>query len=372
MITKTLWLRHETKPFEQRSALTPEAAQLIRNLGHEVIIERSPSRIFKDEEFEKLGFKMMPSNSWVNMAPKNAYILGLKELDVEKFPLTHRHIHFAHVYKGQNGATEMLDRFIQGDGKLFDLEYLTDANGKRIAAFGKWAGFVGAAIGLKNWISQQKGECFNKSAPLKSYANQFDLISEISKDLDSIQKKPRAVVIGHRGRCGIGAKEFLNKVGVEFCAWGREETSVERPIKAILDYDILINCTLNTTKEKPFLNLDILEEERNLSVVSDVSCDPTGPCNPLPIYSDITTIDRPTRKVESSELLEVTAIDHLPSLLPRESTEEYVEQLLPHIIDLLNGDIESSPWERALEVFYTKTIELGLEKRMVEEPQLLM
>ncbi|TGD48466.1 saccharopine dehydrogenase [Halobacteriovorax sp. Y22] len=372
MIYKTLWLRHETKPFEQRSALTPEAAKAIRDLGHEVIIERSPSRIFKDEEFEKLGFKMMPSNSWINMAPKNAYILGLKELDAEKFPLTHRHIHFAHVYKGQNGANEMLDRFIQGDGKLFDLEYLVDENGKRIAAFGRWAGFVGAAIGLKNWIAQQRGEDFNASAPLNSYENQFSLINEVAKDLEQLQKRPRAVVIGHRGRCGIGAKQFLKSVGVEFCARGREETSVQRPIRAILDYDILINCTLNTTKAKPFLDLKTLEQERNLSVISDVSCDPTGPCNPLPIYDDITTIDTPTTRVDLEELLEVTAIDHLPSLLPRESTEEYVEQLLPHIIDLLNGDIEDSPWERALEVFYAKTIELGLEKRLSEEPQLLM
>ncbi len=244
MISKTIWLRHETKPFEERCALTPEAAQILRSLGHEVIIERSPTRIFKDEEYECLGLKMMPSNSWINFAPTNAYILGLKELDDEDFALTHRHIHFAHVYKNQTGSKKMLDRFIQGDGKLYDLEYLTDKNGKRIAAFGKWAGFVGAAIGLKNWIAQQQGIDFNSTAPLKSYKTQFELVNEVAKELEALGKKPRTLVIGHRGRCGRGAKEFLTLVGVETTAWGREETSsFERPIKEILDYDILINCT---------------------------------------------------------------------------------------------------------------------------------
>ncbi|WP_412469742.1 saccharopine dehydrogenase [Oceanospirillum sp. RT-1-3] len=373
MTNRTIWLRHETKPFEERSALTPQAALMLKELGHEVIIERSPSRIFKDDEFEALGLKMMPTNSWINFAPANAFILGLKELDVHTFPLTHRHIHFAHVYKNQTGSKEMLDRFIQGDGKLYDLEYLTDPKGRRIAAFGKWAGFVGAALGLKNWICQQRGKDFNDCGPLNSYSSQHELINEISKELDELGSRPRVLVIGNRGRCGRGAKELLEAVGVEMTGWGRADTQVARPIKQILDYDILVNCTLNKKPAEPFLNLEILQNERNLSVISDVSCDPTGPCNPLPIYPDITTIDIPTFRVqELDQLLEVTAIDHLPSLLPRESTEEYVEQLLPHLINLLNGDIEDSPWENALEIFYQKTIELGLEKKLVEEPQLLM
>lgn len=373
MISKTIWLRHETKPFEERCALTPEAAQILMGLGHEVVIERSPTRIFKDEEFEAAGCKMMPTNSWINMAPKNAYILGLKELEDRDFPLTHRHIHFAHVYKNQTGSEKMLDRFFQGDGKLFDLEYLTDNKGKRIAAFGKWAGFVGAAVGLQNWICQQKGINFNNNSPLNSYASQFELVNDVAKELEELGKKPRVLVIGHRGRCGSGAKELLTLLGIETTAWGRAETSqLQRPIKEILDFDILVNCTLNTSKAKPFLDKEIIKLERNLSVISDVSCDPTGPCNPLPIYPDITTIDRPTFRLDTKELLEVTAIDHLPSLLPRESTEEYVEQLLPHIINLLSGEIENSPWERSLEWFYRKTIELGLEKRPEEETHLLM
>ena len=41
---------------------------------------------------------MVPSGSWVS-APKEAVILGLKELPSSEDPITQRHIFFAHAYK---------------------------------------------------------------------------------------------------------------------------------------------------------------------------------------------------------------------------------------------------------------------------------
>ena len=41
---------------------------------------------------------MVPCGSWVN-APKDAYILGLKELPFCKEPISQKHIFFAHAYK---------------------------------------------------------------------------------------------------------------------------------------------------------------------------------------------------------------------------------------------------------------------------------
>ena len=42
-------------------------------------IERSPERIFEDEEFEKVGATLVPENTWRD-APADHIILGLKEL----------------------------------------------------------------------------------------------------------------------------------------------------------------------------------------------------------------------------------------------------------------------------------------------------
>jgi saccharopine dehydrogenase (NAD+, L-lysine-forming) len=366
-MAKTIWLRHETKQFEERSALTPEAAGTLKMLGHDVIVESSPTRCFSDEEFARVGCKIVPTNSWIKDAPTGAIILGLKELEDKDFPLTHRHIHFAHVYKGQDGAEKTLSRFIQGDGKLYDLEYLTNENGRRVAAFGVWAGFVGAGLGVRLWANQQLGINLNEKAPLSSAKNKEDFIMRVLKELDKVEKKPRVLVIGASGRCGKGAVKLLREVGIEPVCWTSKDTKNRGPISEILGFDLLINAAFIANKTLPFLNKDILKNERNLTAISDVGCDPTGPCNPLPIYSQSTTMDEPVLTLDKNNLLEITAIDHLPSLLPRESSEDFCDQLLPHLIDFLDNKIENSPWERALELFYETTMKLGLKQDVLEK-----
>jgi saccharopine dehydrogenase (NAD+, L-lysine-forming) len=44
--------------------------------------------------------------------------------------------------------------------------------------------------------------------------------------------------------------------------------------------------------------------------------------------------------------LDVTAIDNLPSMLPRESSEDFANQLLPFLMDT-DGDV----WQRAQAAF---------------------
>jgi saccharopine dehydrogenase (NAD+, L-lysine-forming) len=83
----------------------------------------------------------------VCVAAKDAYIIGLKELpEDDDTPLTHTHIFFAHCYKYQAGWRELLARFAAGGGRVLDLEFLTNAAGRRVAAFGRSAGFVGAVV----------------------------------------------------------------------------------------------------------------------------------------------------------------------------------------------------------------------------------
>ena len=44
------------------------------------------------------GVEMAPSGSWTS-APKEAFIIGLKELPESDDPVTHKHIFYAHAYK---------------------------------------------------------------------------------------------------------------------------------------------------------------------------------------------------------------------------------------------------------------------------------
>ena len=41
---------------------------------------------------------MVPEGSWVD-APKEAFILGIKELEESIMPIPHTHIYFAHAYR---------------------------------------------------------------------------------------------------------------------------------------------------------------------------------------------------------------------------------------------------------------------------------
>lgn len=44
------------------------------------------------------GVNMVPCGSWIS-APKEAFILGLKELPFSDDPISQRHIFFAHAFK---------------------------------------------------------------------------------------------------------------------------------------------------------------------------------------------------------------------------------------------------------------------------------
>jgi len=53
-------LRSEIKAHEQRSAMTPRTIKALLRAGYNVNIERRSGRIFKDEDFEDVGAKLVP------------------------------------------------------------------------------------------------------------------------------------------------------------------------------------------------------------------------------------------------------------------------------------------------------------------------
>jgi saccharopine dehydrogenase (NAD+, L-lysine-forming) len=125
--------------------------------------------------------------------------------------LPHTHIQFAHCYKRQAGWTDVLARFRKGGGTLYDLEFLTDESGRRVAAFGFHAGFAGAAAGLLAVASEKKGERLGKLEP---YPNETAMVEDVKAKLGG-GKGIRALVIGALGRCGRGAVDLLRKVGLD-------------------------------------------------------------------------------------------------------------------------------------------------------------
>jgi len=347
-----LWLRAETKPHEQRTALSPQGAKVLIESGFKVTVECSSQNIFHQDLYQQVNAELVPEGSWID-APKEAIILGLKELPEDDFPLVHQHIYFAHAYKDQSGWQALLSRFKQGGGELFDLEFLVDEQQRRIAAFGYWAGFAGAALSVLAWANQQQ----NISPPLtdiSSYQNKQQLLEILAQALYKVEDKPELLVIGAKGRSGKGAVDLAKALSLEVVEWDLAETKKGGPFVEIIHADIFINCVLINQDLPPFITKELLSrQERKLSVIVDVSCDPYGSYNPLPIYQQCTTFKSPCLRIDDNNILDLIAIDHLPSLLPKESSEDYGDQLLTHLLTL--DDKSQGVWPTALALFKSKT-----------------
>ena len=339
-----LWVRSEARETERRTPLVPADVARLVHVGFRVTVEESAQRVFPIEEYEEAGASVAPTGSWV-VAPKDAYIVGIKELPDEPAALEHTHIFFAHAFKEQNGSRETLTRFRRGGGTLLDIEYLTDEQGKRVVAFGYWAGYVGAALGILHLAG-------TLDAPLTPMSKD-DLDERLAA---AGCEECLGLVTGARGRSGRGAQKALATAGLPITRWDRQETR-DLHKQAMLGHDILVNCVVTHTPTTPFVEAADLVHERRLRVLADVTCDVTGPTNMLPVNTEITTWDEPVRRLDDGHPdlpaapLDVIAIDNLPSLLPREASEGFSADLTPHLLGLADGDGPTRPWVAARTAF---------------------
>jgi saccharopine dehydrogenase (NAD+, L-lysine-forming) len=338
-----LWVRAEQRPNEDRVGVTPDGVAALIAAGLRVTVEESSVRAIPIEGYRAAGAEIAPENSWPD-APRDAIIFGLKELPDDGTPLPHRHIMFGHAYKGQADGRVLLDRFKAGGGTLYDLEYLVDADGRRVAAFGYWAGYAGAAVALLCWAAQQRGQI---CGPVAAYPNANALLADLQSRLPAT--RPSAIVIGALGRVGTGARDLCRAMGVPTTDWDMAETAHGGPFPEVLAHDIFLNCIFASPGTPVFVPASALTGARRLSVIGDIACDPGSDFSPIKVYDRTTSWDVPALRVAAAPVLDVTAIDNLPSLLPLESSEDYAGQLLPTLLTL--GDLDAPVWARARALF---------------------
>lgn len=339
-----LWVRAEQRANEQRVGITPEGAKALLEKGIRVSVEESATRAIPVEGYAQAGCEIVAENSWPD-APRDAIIFGLKELPEDGTPLVHRHIMFGHAFKGQHAGRILLDRFRAGGGALYDLEYLVDEVGRRVAAFGYWAGFAGAAMALKTWAAQTGG---GLCGPVGVYAGRDALVADLRTDLGDAPR-PRAMVIGALGRVGTGAADLCEALGVGVTRWDMAETAHGGPFPEILEHEIFLNCILARPGTPVFVPQSALAASRRLSAIGDIACDPDSDYNPVPVYDRATSWDAPALRVHDAPALDVMAIDNLPSLLPAESSVDFAAQLLPSLCTL--DALETGVWGRARGTF---------------------
>ncbi|AUH33502.1 saccharopine dehydrogenase [Paracoccus tegillarcae] len=341
-----LWVRAESRANEDRVGITPEGVAALIGDGMEVTVEDSANRVIPTEDYRKAGATIAPAGSWVD-APDEAIIFGLKELPDDGTPLRHRHIMFGHAFKGQAAGKLLLKRFKAGGGALYDLEYLLDDNGRRLAAFGYWAGFAGAAVSLKAWAAQQRGGI---CGAVHAWPDKQAMTDDLRAALDGTgHPRPASIVIGAAGRVGTGACDLLSQMGCAVTRWDMAETASGGPFPELLMHGVFINAILANEGCPVFIPADATNPGRYLTVIGDVACDPTSAFSPIKVYDRTTTWAEPVLRVAENPALDVMAIDNLPSMLPRESSADYAGQLLPVLHQL--DQIEHGPWGRAHVLF---------------------
>ncbi|MEX5728285.1 saccharopine dehydrogenase (NAD+, L-lysine-forming) [Rhodovulum iodosum] len=345
-----LWVRAEQRPNEERVGLTPAGAAALVGAGLRVSVEQSSVRAIPIAGFSEAGCEIVPENAWPE-APQDAIVFGLKELPEDGTPLVHRHIMFGHAYKGQPAGRALLKRFKAGGGTLYDLEYLMDEAGRRVAAFGYWAGYAGAAVSLSCWAAQQRGGI---AGPVGVHAGSADLRAALKEALTGLAApRPRAIVIGALGRVGTGAADLCDAMGVEVTKWDMAETAHGGPFPEILDHELFLNCILARPGTPVFVPEHAKTAKRRLSVIGDIACDPSSDFSPIKVYDRVTDWHAPALRVHDDPVLDVTAIDNLPSMLPVESSEDYAAQLLPSLLGL--HDLGAGVWGRAAAEFERHT-----------------
>jgi saccharopine dehydrogenase (NAD+, L-lysine-forming) len=372
-----IWLRHETKAKEQRVTLTPDGCKQLLAAGFEVTVERSPTRIIPDADYEVIdGVTMADTNAWreLDHDPK-LLIVGLKELGTPEEhasvlsatggAIVNHHTYFAHCYKGQDGWEQVMEAYKKGGDKavLFDYEFLWNQQKHNVgAAMSPFAGFVGCAQGIRAWCWQLLHQSDDAPLPEIVPSTKAKIIEELKAQVDKVvatgNEKPQVMVMGALGRCGSGARECAHKVGLETIDWDMEETKNGGPFPEILKVDIFVNCILLQGKMAPFLTLEMIDDPdlqstRKLQVISDVSCDPSSEYNPIPVYDHITSWEKPALRVRDGKRgfsalpLDVISVDNLPSVLAEEASYAFGDTLLPLLLDYPG----CSCWEESAKIY---------------------
>ncbi|XP_049934665.1 alpha-aminoadipic semialdehyde synthase isoform X2 [Nymphaea colorata] len=129
--------------WERRAPLTPShCARLLcggttRSGASRIIVQPCTKRIYHDSQYEDIGCEISDDLSECGL------ILGVKQPKLEMILPDRAYAFFSHTHKAQKENMPLLDKILTERVTLFDYELIVGENGKRLLAFGKYAGRAG-------------------------------------------------------------------------------------------------------------------------------------------------------------------------------------------------------------------------------------
>lgn len=344
----TIVIRKELKQNEFRTPIVPKDVKVLVSHNFKVFIEHSPNRCYDTNEYINNGAMLIDHNEIYNLNKNSTLLIGLKDLDLDDEELfSFNHIYFSHTYKNQTGSEEILKMFKNKNGKIYDLEYITDKYSKRLVSFGYYAGFVGALLGVWQYLEKLNKKKLNNLQPIFNIKTKITEIKKCLEEHNLSNNNLKICVIGPNGRCGSGSLKLFDLLNLIPDKLGREHTKDN-----LHNYNIIINCIfLNKTDTiKPFISDDNISNFKDC-VVIDVSCDCTSDNNPINIYTKPTSHEFPSLSYNNDQL-HLIAIDNLPTLVPVGSSEYFSDKLVQLLIKI--NDQPNDIWDRCINMYFNK------------------
>lgn len=365
-------IKERKTPPDYRVPLTPKQCKQLLETYNDVSlqVEASATRCYTDEEYIAAGIKVVEDVSHCDI------LLGVKEVPIPNVLNNKTYLIFSHTHKKQPYNRELLRTFVERQNRLVDYELLTDEQGIRVIAFGRFAGLVGAHNGLLTW-GKRTGKLELPRA--KEYKD----LAEMVESYKSVTIPPVKIVLTGNGRVAKGAKEILDAMGIKQLS-PTEYLALDTPSEAVyvqLDsadlyerkdgsafdtphffanpqeykskfepYTKATNLMINAIYWDPkapvyFTQEDMQAADFSITTISDITCDIEGS---VPATLRATTIAEPFMGYDpktgtevapfQEHVVDIMSIDNLPNELPRDASEAFGAQMLEHVMPQLIGD----------------------------------
>ncbi|XP_068660381.1 alpha-aminoadipic semialdehyde synthase isoform X2 [Aristolochia californica] len=129
--------------WERRTPLTPSHCARLLHCGREktgverIIVQPSTKRIYHDAQYEDVGCEVSEDLS------ECGFIVGIKQPKLDMVLPDKAYAFFSHTHKAQSENMPLLDKILAERATLYDYELIVGDKGKRLLAFGKYAGRAG-------------------------------------------------------------------------------------------------------------------------------------------------------------------------------------------------------------------------------------
>ena len=363
-------IREGKVPPDSRVPLNPQQCDYLRSeFGIDLVVQPSPIRIFKDDEYVAAGIPLQE-----NLEDRDI-LLGVKEVPIEQLMEGKSYAFFSHTHKKQPYNRPLLQAILKKKVQLIDYEVLTDRKGRRVIAFGYFAGVVGAHNGF--WTYAQRTNTFE--LPRMRDLFDYKAAKEVYALLDL---PPIKVVLTGSGRVASGAVRVLEDMGLQrvapkdylektfskavytqlhskdYIKHKEGKTFVKahfykNPENYIADFkaysnvsDMMINGIFWNNKAPVFFTReDMADPGFNIKVIADVTCD-IAPVSSIPSTIKASTIANPVFGYDpkigeevapyQQGAIDMMTIDNLPSELPRDAStafgEMFIKEVFPHLL----------------------------------------